>query len=164
MTATPSRRLRGHFLNSASNAARASSGVATPRRPVRSNVFAGAKNSHVLPAFFETIRAGIVCVHSQRADESKWTHWLHEWSAAPHLRQTAATPTSRDRAPARRSACSGTRRPWPDRCRVPAARRRRRAAASARTDVFGRARPSPCIRGAGTCDRRSRRIDLLRVG
>ena len=38
------------------------------------------------------MRAGIGCVHSKRADVSKWEHWLQACSAAPHLRQIASTP------------------------------------------------------------------------
>src|SRR5689334_7732531 len=88
------RSLRSHFLNSASNADRASSGVASvPREPVKSNVFAGAKNVQVFAAFFDGIRAGIGWVHSHRADVSKCVHWLHACSQAPHLRQTDSNPT-----------------------------------------------------------------------
>src|SRR4029077_18503979 len=90
------------FLNNASNAERASSGVATARLPVRSKVFAGAKKVHSFFAFFETMRAGMGFEHSKRAEVSKFEHWLHECSDAPHLRQRASTPIesrSRTRSP-----------------------------------------------------------------
>lgn len=58
-----------------SNAARASSGVAPmPRLPVRSKVLAGVKKVHELAACFDTIRSGIDCVHSKRAEVSKFPH------------------------------------------------------------------------------------------
>ena len=52
--------------------------MAAPRLPVRSKVFAGAKKVHSFFAFFETMRAGMGCVHSKRAEVSKCAHWLHE--------------------------------------------------------------------------------------
>jgi hypothetical protein len=64
----------GFLSNSASQAERASSGVATARLPVKSKVFAGAKNVQVFAASFDGIRTGIGCAHSNRADVSKKLH------------------------------------------------------------------------------------------
>jgi hypothetical protein len=48
-----------YFLNKLSNAERASSGVATPRLPVRSKDLAGVKKVQGLAACFDAIRSVI---------------------------------------------------------------------------------------------------------
>src|SRR5262245_52068859 len=88
------------FLNRASKAARPGltfseeGGAAGPgltmRRPVASRTVSGLKKSQVLAAVFEGKRFGIGCRHSKRAPGSKCTQFRQQWSAAPHLVQSAS--------------------------------------------------------------------------
>ena len=122
------------FLNSASNAERASSGVASPRLPVRSKRLRRREEG-----------AGVVSLLRRRSARG----WAGCTRSAPRCRSSRTGCTSgerrrtcgrprrrrsnRGRERARRSACSGRRRPCPDRCRVRAARRPRRAAGAVPT-------------------------------
>ena len=129
-------------MNSASKAERASSGVASPRGcPSGRTSSPGAIEVARVRRLLRGMRARDRLRALERADVSKWAHWLQAWSERAALAADAPrTRRRRGRAPARRSACSGTRRPCSDRCRARGARRRRRAAAAVRTDVCPRIR------------------------
>src|SRR4029453_199672 len=105
------------------------------------------------PSCWGSARGSAACTRSGRRCRSASIGCT---SGAPRRTCGTSRPlrSNPGRGPSRRSACSGTRRPCPDRCPVPGVPRRR--GATPRPDGAWRARiPSPCIRGVGTCGRRS---------